>query len=118
MKRDEILNMPAGRMLDVLIAERIFGYTNIKSGYSFVVGKNPHGKPEKIKSYSADISAAWQVVEKFSENPALANDIDIITTIRGWKCTIRTNKLDINANAEAAPLAICRAALLAVMELE
>ena len=68
------------------------------------------------RSYSTDISAAWEVVEK-CENFNCYVDLIALSNKRGWKCAVYdVNKISGNAIAETAPLAICRAALLAVME--
>lgn len=61
--------------------------------------------------YSTEISAAWEVVEKF---PAMqlfkyANGL-------GWDCYwhAESGPLNVHAQAETAPLAICLAALKAL----
>lgn len=93
MTRDEILAMPAGREMDVLVGRHVMDLV---------------GPPDLYWEYSTDISAAWMVVEKF---PAVS------LTFRGkyWFCDV--NQVDFDySQAETAPLAICRAALLAVTE--
>ena len=56
---------------------------------------------------SSDISAAWQVVDKFN---------DVTMTKRKDGIYICTIDFEYGARAESMPLAICRAALLAMME--
>jgi hypothetical protein len=95
MTREEILNMPAGREMDALIAEKVIDPDWVKL-------KNlcPH--------YSTDIAAAWELVEKMK----------YFTLYRGdgyWECEYSGQYLE-SIDAETAPLAICRAALLAVIE--
>ena len=109
MNRDEILNMPAGRGMDEMVTQKIF----MTDGFW-------HG----VKDYSTDISAAWEVVEKmcdgdknkfmiyrFGFGPKKPKIRWRVSWGQGWE-----NLLSY-CDAESAPLAICRAALLAVMEL-
>lgn len=115
MTRDEILNMPAGREMDALIFEKIFGFEK---------GTFPVYEPMKsnvgdymvrpIQEYSTDISAAWEVVEKLTDGIFL-NDFSLWTTMRCWKADFTELRV-ADSNAETAALAICRAALLAVMK--
>ncbi len=118
MTRDEILNMQAGHELNKLIAEFVFGMKLEKNhgfagGYYWVgngvlFGDVPaHGMPD----YSTDIEAAWTVVEKMTDGET-PNDFELRTSIRGWRCDFYKGY----ASAETAPLAICKAALLAVMK--
>ena len=81
MTRDEILAMEPGRELDALVAEHVMGLeiiVNPKSamctgckikgqGTWVVIARDYHEwghKVERPSRYSADIAAAWQVVEK------------------------------------------------------
>jgi Phage ABA sandwich domain len=104
MKPEDIENMPAGRSLDFLIAERVMHEDVMKSQFA----------PMR---YSTDIADAWQVVEKLREqgfplhiqclqnpqNPyGVAGYHDLRTDAWIW--------------ADTAPLAICRAALKAVSQ--
>lgn len=112
MNNDEVLNMPAGREMDVLIAEFIFG--NVKNSWDWEF---------TLQSYSADISAAFEVAEKLSDkwDFAIVNNQNFgkfpnlhygfrLQAI-GEDSHIKT----IFALGETAPLAICRAALLTVV---
>src|SRR4030042_3107738 len=128
MIRDEVLIMPAGREMDAFIAEYVMGIEILRTpksaicngcrvnmGTWAVVEKNYHewgDKVEDVHLYSTDISAAWEVVEK-------SVDFELSRTIwspHGWECGIRLNEEDstIWGKGATAPLAICRAALLAV----
>ena len=118
MTRDEIINMPAGRELDALVAEKV-----MSDNTRHFIWKR-YGKPDAIQSpeyggpqeYSTDIDAAWQVVEKLE--------------IMGIRLIIWTGVNDIHwyqigeqdvvgeIHATTLPVAICRAALLAVMDAE
>ena len=91
--------MKPGRDLDALIAEKVMGSEN----------NCPH--------YSTDITAAWEVVEKFHK-------IDVSHTFDGWFCSIDTsdeygqNGTWSHAQGQSAPHAICLAALNVVGEEE
>jgi hypothetical protein len=104
MTRDEILKMEAGREMDALVAEKIFNgqwlYKNI---------------PENLPKFSASISAAWEVVERLIKHNPLSLDYLVDeNNVLGWQANFR---MGYNvAFAPTAPLAICRAALLAVMK--
>ena len=120
LTRDEIENMPAGREMDVLIAKTfpIEGVFITQIGPS----KNPNGDDwawwhETLNEDgdgwkyefkpSTDIAAAWEVAEKLrmTVEPVGVND---------WSAHWGINSICVFA--PTAPLAICRAALFAMME--
>lgn len=123
MTRDEILSMSAGRETDVLIAEKVMGWTRAhvgSFGTQFWNTPNESIKAEPaIPDYSTEIHAAWDVIE------VLERDWEVeISTGHNFRdypgqsygCRI-ANKRVLSVMfclAESAPLAICRAALLAV----
>ena len=129
MTRDEILNMPAGREMDALIGEKIMGlHPNPKlcpyCRATMWVGKNRsrctdcnEWRYSPYKEYSSEIESAWEVVE------GLCNETgcDVVKVckrdpelLRGeWSCNFGRG---FEAFGDTASLAICRAALLAVME--
>lgn len=87
-----IAAMPAGSEMDALIAKRFF----------------PH--PTIILSYSTDMNAAWQIIDKLVREGWLVQ-IDNDENYAG----LGTWHVDIGggcAYGETAPLAICRAALM------
>ncbi len=99
MTRDEILKMPAGREMDKLIQ-------------SFVMGGLPPVRMDWIMSYipnySTNIAAAWEVMEEMRRRN---RPISIYTSVGGWMTNFDFGAI---SSDESAPLAICRAALLAV----
>jgi hypothetical protein len=108
MTSDEILNMPAGLHLDALITTRIF-----------CVDGFWHGQ----KPYSLDISAAWEIVEKFVSQGYKFHiyrygNWNKKNGKRCWQAYMGDPQLNLfpYANADTAPLAICRAALLTTLE--
>lgn len=110
--------MDAGPELDALVAQRVFGWTNLAERPVFnqmtMTGYRADGHPDVVKCYSTSIAAAWLVVEHLRTN--------------GWGVTL--NMYPQPSTVEVAlwdgkgfvretiratvPLAICRAALNAV----
>lgn len=121
--------LTAGRELDALVAEKVMGFKVVDdplvdfNGARYIhkievaFERGPHSGhrwPERVgplPAYSADIAAAWQVVERFwlvqivrSEVYHEAYEVRIMT---------ETGPEHVE-EANTAPLAICRAALKAV----
>ena len=113
---DAIDAMPAGREMDVLIAERVMGFPGA------AVGGWTNPKIGDPQPYSTDIAAAWTVLEKLRSD---GFDIEVSATevedkyTPGWtvefdhdRSPYRTYTKHPNAwKVETATLAICRAAL-------
>lgn len=100
------------RQLDALVAEKVMGQS---------VGSDcdhSYGTCLCFPCYSADISAAWQVLEKLRERfEAVAVVSDAQTgpgadPSKGWVCF--GQRPHFQADGVTAPEAICRAALQAV----
>lgn len=117
MTRDEILAMPAGREMNALIVEKVMKW-NVKVTLKDYVIEYPR--------YSTDIAAAWQVIEKLAHEP-YSWDIKSVNLIGGklnwfvcyWGDGSKPGTiLDWYTYCDSLPLAICRVALLAVMEQE
>ena len=113
MTKEEILIMEAGIELDILVAESIMGYqvfAGMTSATSPLIITT-----SQVLSYSRDISAAWQVVDKLKEEKLLF--IDIFWDYEAWFCRIEDiDGKTIGASelaCDSAPEAICKAALLA-----
>ena len=105
MNRDEILAMPAGRKLDAIVAEKVMGFELDRYRPNNAIDRvsnYSHG----IKKYTTDISAAWDVMKKLQENFIF---IDLFSTSDSYNVII--NECD-SVNAEEAPEAICKAALI------
>jgi hypothetical protein len=111
MTHDEILTTPAGRQMDALIAEKVMGL-------SVCMQHSPQSTfhPEYCfdckkpfpKDYSTDISAAWQIVQDKFHNAMMLNNVHGI-----WHCYLPHRA---EGKSKFAPLAICRAALLSLLE--
>ena len=127
-RKNKILNMEAhmeaGEELDALMAEKVMGWERGKS-----IGKDVWCKGRNVICYfhawkpSTSILSAWEVVQKLAVEP-FAWHIESLNLTNGrvvwWACYWGDGKageiLDYSADAPTAPLAICRTALLAVME--
>jgi hypothetical protein len=116
--------MPAGREMDALVAEKVMGYRWLKvNGIKALFP--PDLKPSDVDwfpeddpldlvrwPYSTDIAAAWEVVEHNHdvsvEHRAMSSTPWAVTFQRHMDGT------EFTGFADTAPLAICRAALKAV----
>ena len=134
MTRDEILAMEAGRELDALVAEKVMGFAIMREN-DMPVMRNSFYDPRLIgiggqrlppPLFSADIAPAWGVVEQLVGEDRAGPGLYFQMThdwnegygtwaTFDWKGVTDTHPL-YTARADTAPLAICRAALLAVME--
>ena len=120
MTRDEILKMPAGYEMNKLIATNVMGWALVnnhgEAGGKFWIG---HGgsfgdMPERyLPDFSGEIAPAFSVVEKLQES-GLGFSISDYSPSKGWCAEFYGKQQNSKADGETAPLAICRAALLAV----
>jgi hypothetical protein len=128
LTREQIENMPAGREMDALVAEHVMGwkwYTSVASaGRLKALGvKDQHfygdgwslagsaAEPyvdalRHVPRYSVDIFNAWEVVDH--QQGGLRFELRRRPDGGFW-CSFGER---MSAEAESAPLAICRAALL------
>lgn len=117
---ENIQNEPAGKNFDTWIAKNIFNL-EVVDDYSGIHCL-ADGYKTQIPNYSTDISAAWEVVEKMMNKKYRY-------VFRGnfegdglhWAAFDQQEWADSNPPwqsnlCESLPLAICRAALLAVRE--
>jgi len=133
MTREEILNMEAGQEIDELVAEKVMGWHIVTEGRRSPAwydseGRYQHHVAADYESYEDDEnfhlvnwhpsqSMLWaeEVVEKF-----YSMKLDKYSNGEEWRCYLVMGKDGVNADgngvANTAPLAICRAALLVVME--
>jgi len=132
MTRDEILNMPAGRELDALVVTQVLRWELFEdNSFStpktiartviedlFMWWNHPNvSSGDTPFSPSTNIADAWRVVE---QEPALG----LWYVTQDWDDgnekynagMLMDQCIMADAYAETAPLAICRSALLAVME--
>jgi hypothetical protein len=140
MNKEQISNMPAGREMDALIAERVMGmqwysWTDEAMGgiirglrfpdrFSYAVlefYERTTIEYPALEPYSTDVKAAWGVVEKMT--PLYRFGLAQVESGRFWFAQFENIEHfgeweAFESEDETAPLAICRAALLAVLEHE
>jgi hypothetical protein len=143
MNPEEIRNMPIGKEIDELIQICVFGkpvqafcnetpcpYCGRKMrfcGQRSWCGECRKWRYSSVKNYSADITFAWEVVEKikswgegwcpqiyWDDNDGLEPGDWVVEFNKYWK--LKNDYRHCEAIADTAPLAICRAALVAVNE--
>lgn len=103
--------MQAGRDLDALIVSFVFKVAD----FDYRDYRNPHFP---IKKFSTDIAAAWEVVESLR---ARGMQTTIDTNRDGYQVAtrvIRSGFYEGPATVSTLPLAICRAALRAVLSMQ
>jgi hypothetical protein len=117
MNRDEILKMEAGTKMNQYIWWKIFDMEPTP----------PNNDMLLLSDYSGNIAAAWKVVEKLNQKGMCVLVSELVPyrqfeeNLSGCEITPLSDDEEsepetIKASADTAPLAICRAALLAVME--
>ena len=110
MNQQEILNMPAGRKINQLVWWKIFD----------MFPTPPNNDMKFLPDYSGDLNVAWSVIGKMK---ALGFEAWIMNEQKYKDYPGQDNACKFYGNGrvyfslgETAPLAICRAALLAIME--
>jgi hypothetical protein len=132
MTRDEILNMPAGREMDELVADKIIHWNHNHEinecedgfySYCMICGHEPRfeeiepGDCDGYPCYSTDISAAWEVIKEMQTKGYWV----YLGVLSSYSYCIFTGKQSpkeyrVETGINETPLAICRAALLTVLE--
>jgi hypothetical protein len=109
--------------MDALVAEKVMGWTKEKTDINdwfepFSRLWKPEDHDTVLPPYSVSIAAAWKVVQEMS-----AKNFWAYMNIFSSYCTVTftgaqsPNEYNAEASTYELPLAICRAALRAVMEL-
>lgn len=101
-------DLPAGRELDALVAEKVMGDTRFRQvprAQWYLV----------LDHYSTDIAAAWLVVEN-AVGRGMPAGINVAMNWAGDPDGYVAEWAGVRELADTAPLAICRAALRAVGE--
>jgi hypothetical protein len=125
--RDDILNMPAGRELNILIAENVMGWkhsrvipnSDIITGGDLILWTKPDNVIITIydlPDYSNDIASAWLVLEHMGNTYGWKphNGVMIMRENDNWYVELPQPNWEC-AEAASPALAICRATLLAVI---
>lgn len=130
-------DLPAGRELDALIAERVMGWKVIETDdcngednfWLSKDGQHPfegeYGDDLELPAYSTSIADAWKVVEKMRAartwdfSVSWHQGYDTAFGVDGWECEIngwddtRYERVATSDIQKTAPHAICLAALRA-----
>jgi len=119
MNKEEILNMPAGREMDALVLASVFGVMVFRDecGEPYRIGFFQEKEP--VWNYSGNISSAWAVWNKLVEReryPTLHEGVNDNGEPCVWMSLV--NPVMDCRGEDDVPLAICRAALLAVITLD
>jgi len=106
MNKDEVLNMPAGREMDVLIAKEVFG--NVKNSWDWVF---------TLPSYSTDNSAAYDLEAEIFEKGFAVEYCNSLIYIINKEQNLRVvgDWVQYYYISHATAHEKCRAALLAVV---
>ena len=104
MKRQEILNMPAGKKMNQLIWWKIFD----------MFPTPPNNDMNFLPDYSGDMNVAWSVLEKHIKTSGSVFNPFVEKTPKGFACSF--DGINYAWECDTAPLAICRAALLIVSD--
>lgn len=126
MTREDILNMPAGREMDALIAVLLGWRIDDMTATSPTGSSNSRHKGDDnwLPYYSDSTDDAWRVVEALeaNQNEYLTDILRVSKdgTKAGLEWAVRIRAIGINYDvvvcASTFPLAICRAALFASMD--
>ena len=115
MNEQDIQSMEPGRELDALVASEVLNITKDSVDQEMFNTLWSTG----LFHYSSHISDAWKVVEKMKENNWFISLSDDVYRSK-WSAMFYwdVNKIFTEVISESAPEAICKAALIAVMESE
>lgn len=112
------------REIDVLVAEKIMGWTEIEQRWtplglvSYGNTPEPDNKNHLVPNYSTNMGAAWLVVGKLAER--YNGDFSVNVYQResfkpNWRCTMTVFSRPIAGyTRDSAPMVICLTALKAV----
>jgi hypothetical protein len=131
MTPTEILAMPAGRELDDLVAQEVMGWIDRKHWprWNLPIGARHEGSTTATSapSYSTDIEAAWLVIAQIrclfpeqTRSSTFSVQVCQMGCNGEWEVTFSTKDGDWThqprVRSYSAPLAICQAALIGVLE--
>lgn len=111
-------DLPAGRELDALIAERIFGAKKrivkwpLEDRLVFDWPDNHTCFERYLPNYSTDIGTAWEIIEEFNKRESDYNISELFYN------QLKQQDIFLYLTQERAALAICRTALKAISEKE
>jgi hypothetical protein len=124
MTKDEIMNMSAGQEMDTLVAEKVMKF-HLDYEFADMLGaptvKELGDKYDEwglLPLYSTEIDAAWEVVEKLKDRWGIVNieySHSAPIARERWTAYFDIDFDGFMGFGDTAPLAICRAALLATL---
>lgn len=116
--------MNPGRDLDALVAEKVMGWSELKTGLIVETGWDLYGKDSTgdgdflVPEYSTDIAAAWDITEKMRHIKCKQDKFATFTVMQteeGYWAGYTWHEVSYDdASGHTAPHAICLAALKAV----
>ncbi|MDQ3230228.1 MAG: hypothetical protein M3Q07_00270 [Pseudobdellovibrionaceae bacterium] len=116
--------MNKSREIDIFIASKVLGHGVYHEKTGAVREQLPSGQSRPLRSYSEDISAAWEVVEKLGITLLPVEDgwFALVGQKRGWSSPaeflLYLQKADYVRSGAAlgdkAPMTICMAAMKAL----
>ncbi|WP_340398012.1 hypothetical protein NST50_14045 [Paenibacillus sp. FSL E2-0202] len=112
LTREEILAMEIGNELDIEIAVTVMGRERDKFRSGWIRLGDLSTYP---KQYSKDISAAWDVLQKHKTHQVTYSETGFSHSELKYRVIVGKNQNV--AYADTAPEAICKASLLAVLNL-
>ena len=119
LDRDSILATQPGRELDALVEQYVFG-NKVRWVQDLITDQYPVSDQEGyiVEYYSTDISAAWEVVEESLKWGGLDLNCHGSKSGTKWFVAATYNKQGrcVSVTSHTAPEAICKAALLAVLD--
>ncbi|WP_339259547.1 hypothetical protein MKZ12_07160 [Paenibacillus sp. FSL R5-0713] len=140
LTREQVLGVPPGIELDVMVAEHVFRWRRISGPTHDYDGPVEHGDvlfPPSVSTneayqmmpakgsiplsyfvnrhWSTDIGAAWKVLDTFKVHQVTRNEGGFSHSDLKYRAIIGKNQHA--AYGDTAPEAICKAALLAVLDL-
>jgi hypothetical protein len=124
MTKEEVLALPAGRELDAKI-HHFLHHRHTVEGEVYCMGDHHRSEDCEwlpLPKYSTDIAAAWEVVEVLERKQIVVRidrlpEWDLGRGEAVWQVVFDALELtpSFKAEADTAPLAICRAALLTTL---
>ena len=121
LTREEILAMDNWRKLDGLVADKVMGFDMVEDTLpqlpKYYLPEYERTIQRDVPLYSSDISAAWEVVDKMNERDEHSLALEFYPNEKEWGADFDEFAVSSQAVSKTAPEAICKAALLAVLNL-
>jgi hypothetical protein len=121
MNKEDVLKMSAGRELDMLVAEKVMGWKlteRIGGFYPPGLLEDTSSLANMLPAYSTDIAAVWKVIEKTKMFDVKGLSLILNKSYDNKWCVSENEYGDLIeiAGGDTAPAAICKAALLVILD--